>query len=196
MVGQLRTVTTTRSLVDDQKAAAYPGDTRAQRVFLTSCASSPPPNGSQPNPQAGSEASALTRSPDSSSVGSENAEEVFNRIAAQVPTTSLVKVYTEDDDPNKLLGRPNGYTSKIAFADSRISKTDTEGTQKDAIERGGSIEVFPDADLAKGRADYIQGVLKNSGLGAEYDYLRGPVLVRVTGNLSPSKARDYEVALG
>lgn len=136
-------------------------------VFFTSCASTPPPNGSQPNPQAGSEASALSRSPDPSSVGSENAQEVFNRIAAQVPTTSLVKVYTEDDDPNKLLGRPNGYTSKIAFADSRISKTDSEGTQKVAIERGGSIEVFPDADLAKGRADYIQTVLKNSGLGAQ-----------------------------
>jgi hypothetical protein len=42
--------------------------------------------------------------------------------------------------------------------------------QKDAIERGGSIEVFADADLAKARAEYIQGVLKNSGsgLGAEY----------------------------
>ena len=127
---------------------------------------------------------------------SETAEEVFNRIAAQGPTASLVKVYTEDDDPNRLLGRPNGYTSKIAFADSRISKADTDGTQKDAIERSGSIEVFPDADLAKGRAEYIQGVLKSSGLGAEYDYLQGPVLVRVTGNLSPSKARDYERALG
>lgn len=62
-------------------------------------------------------------------------------------------------------GSAQRYTSKIAFADSRIPKTDTEGTQKDAIERGGSIEVFPDADLAKGRAEYIQGVLKNSGLG-------------------------------
>jgi hypothetical protein len=117
-------------------------------------------------------------------------------IAAQVPSASLVKVYTEDDDPNKLLGRPNGYTSKIAFADSRISKADTDGTDKDAIERGGSIEVFPDAELPKGRAQYIQGVLKNSGLGAEYDYLRGPVLVRVTGNFSPSKAQAYERALG
>jgi hypothetical protein len=29
--------------------------------------------------------------------------------------------------------------------------------QKDAIERGGSIEVFADADLAKARAEYIQG---------------------------------------
>ena len=158
-------------------------------VLLTSCATSPPPSS-----QAGSEP-ALSRSPDSSSVGSETAEEVFNRIAAQVPSASLVKVYTEDDDPNKLLGRPNGYTSKIAFADSRILKADIEGAEEDAIERGGSIEVFPDAELAKGRAEYIQGALKNSGLGAEYDYLRGPVLMRVTGNLSPSKARDYETAL-
>jgi hypothetical protein len=30
-VGQLGTVTSTRSLVDDQKAAAHPGDSRAQR---------------------------------------------------------------------------------------------------------------------------------------------------------------------
>ena len=179
------------------RSAAHPGDTRAQRwCSRPRCASSPPPNGSQPNPQVGSEASALSRSPDSSSVGSENAEEVFNRLAAQVPTTSLVKVYTEDDDPNKLLGRPNGYTSKIAFADSRISKTDIQGTDKDAIERGGSIEVFPDAELARGRAEYLQSVLKNSGLGAEYDDRGGPAPVWVTGNLSPSKARDYEVALG
>ena len=66
-------------------------------------------------------------------------------------------------DPNRLLGRPNGYTSKIAFADSRISKTDTDGTQKNAIERGGSIEVFPDAELAMGRAEYIQASLRTAG---------------------------------
>jgi hypothetical protein len=35
MVGQLRTVTTTRSLVDDQKAAAYPGDTRSRDLALS-----------------------------------------------------------------------------------------------------------------------------------------------------------------
>ena len=94
-------------------------------VLLTSCATSPPPSS-----QAGSEPT-LSRSPDLSSVGS--AKEVFNRIADQVTTASLVKVYTEDDDPNKLLGRPNGYTSKIAFADSRISKADIEGAEEDAM---------------------------------------------------------------
>ena len=86
----------------------------------------------------------------------------------------------------RLLGRPNGYTSKIAFADSRISKADIEGAEGDAIERGGSIEVFPDAELAKGRAEYIQGALKNSGLGAEYDCLRGPREARTRGRTRPS----------
>jgi hypothetical protein len=149
----------------------------------------------RPVARPGSEASALSRSPDSSSVGSETAEEAFNRIAAKVPTASLVKVY-RGQRPQPAAGSAQRLHIEIAFADSRISKTDTDETQKDAIERGGSIEVFPDADLAKGRAECIQGVLKNSGLGAEYDYLDGPALVRVTGSLSPSKARDYEWALG
>ena len=44
-----------------------------------------------------------------------------------------------------------------------ISKADIDETEQDAIECGGSIEVFPDAELAKGRAEYIQGVLRNGG---------------------------------
>jgi hypothetical protein len=98
------------------------------------------------------------------------------------------------NDPSRLLGRPTVTHRKLP---SRLSylKTDTDGTQKDAIERGGSIVVFPDAELAMGRAEYIQGVLKNSGLGQSMTTYAGPVL-RVTGNLSPSKAPDYEMALG
>ena len=124
-----------------------------------------------------------------------SAKEVFGDLANVVASAKLVKVYTEDDDPNKLLGRPSGYTSKIAFSDSRIPKKDTEYTDSDAIERGGSIEVYSDADGAKQRADYIQAIGKSSNLANEYDYLKGPVLLRVTGNLPPSKANDYQSAL-
>lgn len=38
-------------------------------------------------------------------------------------------------------------------------------------------------------------VLKSSGLGSEYDYVKGPVLLRVTGDLSPRKAKEYLAAL-
>jgi hypothetical protein len=125
----------------------------------------------------------------------QSAEEVFTEIAKEIDTAKLVKVYTEDDDPNDLLGRPNGYTSKIAFSDSRVSKDDTVGEAKDAIERGGSIEVYPDDAGAKARATYIQEMLKATGFGTEYDYVKGPILVRVTGNLTPTKAKDYQAAL-
>jgi len=142
--------------------------------------------------------SSAAPAPSSSSTPSPagDASTVFARIASQVETAKLVKTYNEDNDPNKLLGRPNGYTSKIAFSDSRLAKKDIAGTAKDAIERGGSVEVFPDAELAKARADYIQGILKSGGFGSEYDYINGTALVRVTGNLTPSKAKEYQKALG
>ena len=98
------------------------------------------------------------------------------------------------NDPNRLLGRPQRLHIEIAFADSRISKTDTDGTQKDAIERGGSIEVFPDAELAMGRAEYIQASLRTAGW--EQSTTTSRTCSAVTGNLSPSKAPDNEEALG
>lgn len=163
-------------------------------ALLWGCSTPPPAADPAPVTQ-------VTASPESSSEeqvetpNPQTAEEVFADIASKVDTAKLVKVYTEDDDPNDLLGRPNGYTSKIAFSDSRISKDDIDGTAKDAIERGGSIEVYPDAAGAKARATYIQDMLKATGFGTEYDYVKGPILVRVTGNLTPTKAKDYQAAL-
>ena len=67
--------------------------------------------------------------------------------------------------PNRLLGRPNGYTSKIAFADSRISKTDTDGRQKDAIERGGSIEVLRTRTRRRAALNISRASLRTAGWG-------------------------------
>ena len=93
-------------------------------------------------------------------------------------------------------GSAQRYTSKIAFADSRIPKTDTEGTQKYAIERAVRSRCFRTRTWRRAAPSTSRASLRTAGWAAEYDYVHGPVLVRVTGNLSPSKARDYEVALG
>jgi hypothetical protein len=61
-----------------RKAAAHSGDTRPQRCSPHLMCKLPPSSS-----QTGSEAPAPSRSPDSSSVGSETAEKIFNRIAAQ-----------------------------------------------------------------------------------------------------------------
>jgi hypothetical protein len=68
------------------------------------------------------------------------AEKVFEDISAKVDSASLTTVYDEESDPNELLGRPNGYTSKVAFADSRVKfdEYEEQGLTKDDLTRGDS----------------------------------------------------------
>lgn len=169
---------------------------------LAACGSDPAP--AQPATPAASQAATTPTSSAAATMSSPKAEErtakeVFEDISKKVDSASLTTIYDEESDPNELLGRPNGYTSKVAFADSRVKFDDYEeqGLAKDDLDRGGSIEVFPDADGAKLRAEYIQGVKKSNGiLGSEYTYVAGTVLVRVTGKLTPKAAMTYEAALG
>lgn len=124
-----------------------------------------------------------------------SAEQVVATLTSKIPTVKLVKTYTAEDDPNHLLGRPNGYTSKTAFADSRVPADQLQGTPDDSTDRGGSVEVFSDAVGAKARADYIQTVTKSLPAAAEYDYQAGGVLVRVSHLLTPDQAKGYEAAI-
>ena len=103
-------------------------------------------------------------------------------------------IVTETNDSNHLLGRPNGYSSKEVVTDSRVAV----GDRGDAggVDQGASVEVYPDAAGAKARAAYIGAIAKSSPvLANEYDYVRGAVLVRVTGKLTPTQAKDYKAVV-
>ena len=131
----------------------------------------------------------------SSSSSSLTAEQVTQKLAEKIPTVSLTKTYNAQDDPNHLLGRPNGYLTKTAFADSRIP-ADQLPEDKTQTEHGGGVEVFPDAAGAKARMDRIQEIAKSlGGMINEYDYVKGGVLVRVSKLLTPDQAKEYETAL-
>ncbi|TDU73495.1 hypothetical protein [Streptomyces sp. KS 21] len=123
-----------------------------------------------------------------------DANSAFAAISAAVPSAKLGGTVTAENDPNHMLGRPNGYTSKITFTDARIPAEQTEGRDADDLELGGSIEVFPTAAEAKARADYIQAATKAMPALVEYDYLHGATLVRVSRLLTPAQAADYEKA--
>jgi hypothetical protein len=124
------------------------------------------------------------------------ADSITKALGAKVSTMRFTKTFNADDDPNHLLGRPNGYLSKTAFADTRVP-ADQVPEGETATERGGGVEVFADEAAAQARADDIQAKLKNLGglLAQEYDYTKGPVLVRVSGLLTPEQAKEYETAL-
>lgn len=126
-------------------------------------------------------------------------------LTAQAVTAGLIQLvpsaragieYTAADDPNRLLGRPNGYGSKTSFIDTRVSADAVEFTMPDAIERGGSVEVFDDAAAAAARRDYIHAIGKGFPAAVEYDYVADSVLVRVSRELTPEQAAEYERALG
>ncbi|MER6075858.1 hypothetical protein ABT187_45345 [Streptomyces sp. NPDC001817] len=93
-----------------------------------------------------------------------------------------------------MLGRPGQYSSKVTFTDARIKASDLEFTKPGDVERGGALEVFGDAAGAKARAAYIQAVTKSMPALAEYDYVHGTVLVRVSHYLTPVQAAAYKTA--
>jgi hypothetical protein len=100
------------------------------------------------------------------------------------------------DRSESLTGTPERLPVKSKRSDKRVPASDTTGDSKGDVDYGGSVEVFATANEAKARAAYIESVLKaDPMLGTEYDYLNGPVLLRVSQYLIPSQAEEYQRAL-
>lgn len=107
-------------------------------------------------------------------------------VIANAMATGTVTVWTAETDPNRLLGRTGGYTSAATIVDPRVECTEP------ATSCGATIEVYPTADKALARSEYIQSILGNGGvLGTEYHYFSGTALLRVTGELTPDQAKEY-----
>lgn len=113
------------------------------------------------------------------------------KLRAKVPEIKKVTKISERNDPNDLIGRPNGYRAAEVLFDSRVSCSSKIGA-----DCGAMIERWPSPAAAKARMHYIQRILKAAPmLGSEYDHPVGDLLVRVAGALKPSQARVYAVAI-
>ncbi len=125
---------------------------------------------------------------------SPDAETIIGKLEKADLGLENVKVQDEDTDPNNLLGRPNGYTSR---ASADLPGGDT-GAEKYSVDRGLVVEVFADAAAAEARSEYIQNALKgNAILGTEWHYTAAgdAALIRVTGDVKPSAAEKIEAAV-
>ena len=116
------------------------------------------------------------------------AEEICNELKNNNNNIGKIVVYTEETDSNNLLGRPNQYTSKVNFADNRISQEYVE--ENDA--KGGTIEVFNNKTDMKKRKEYIEQISNYSSMFAQYIYSKGNVLLRLEKDLTPEQAQEYE----
>lgn len=90
-----------------------------------------------------------------------------------------IKRYTESDDPNKLLGRPNQYLIKFGW---KVAGNDA------------TIEVFGTSEDAAARAEYIRNIGKATPLLLQYVYLneKRRAVLRVPKELTPSEAKVWE----
>lgn len=107
-------------------------------------------------------------------------------------------VYTEENDINSLLGRPNQYTSKVTFEDIRLEQVNKDldpdfFTEEEINEPiGGTIEVFNNSKDMQKRKDYIESVTSSFSPLAEYNYYNDYILLRLNKGLTPSQAIEYE----
>jgi hypothetical protein len=122
-----------------------------------------------------------------------SADEVLQELKDRELPVGESVAYTAKTDPNDLLGRPNQYTSKVMFKDTRLNP-DPIAKEFD-VQNGGSIEVFKDEDDAIARTKYLKNLTKSFSPFAEYSYREGTVLLRLSHRLTPKQAREYEDAL-
>src|SRR5215218_5699616 len=88
--------------------------------------------------------------------GPQSADEVLQALKDEELPIGESVAYTAKNDPNDLLGRPNQYTSKVTFEDTRL-KPDPMADKFD-VQNGGSIEVFENQDDAITRKEYIESI--------------------------------------
>ncbi|UGT55180.1 hypothetical protein [Nocardia asteroides] len=125
----------------------------------------------------------------SSSTPPPNAAAIAEYLRNRIATIATIVTITEDNDPNNLIGRPNGYVDAAIAYDSTTTCPDL-GT-----DCGAMVEVWPTPEAAQQRANYIASLQKASPiLGTEYHHLHGPVLLRVTGGIKPSANAAYSTA--
>ena len=125
--------------------------------------------------------------------GPQSADEVLQELKDEELPIGESVAYTAKNDPNDLLGRPNQYTSKVTFEDTRL-KPDPMANKFD-VQNGGSIEVFENKDDAIRRKEYVGDIGKSFSPFSEYIYREGTVLLRLSHRLTPKQAAEYEDVL-
>ncbi len=100
--------------------------------------------------------------------------------------------YTEDNDPNSLLGRPDRYIQKSSWADTRAEQPDPEF---DDTPTGETVEIFESETQLQKRKAYIEEIAADLPMAVQYFYVKGKVMVRIHKDLTPSEADEYGQAL-
>lgn len=149
------------------------------------------PSASAPSPSATPPPSTAARH---ASATSDDPQIVAVSLKSQIRQVGKIVKITEDNDANNLIGRPGQYDAATFMQDTRLPCTATDQFDELSIDCGAKLERWGSDGDAKKRVADIQKKLKDFGLGAEYDFIRDGLVLRVSGDLKPSQAKAYERA--
>lgn len=102
-----------------------------------------------------------------------------------IPTIGKIVIYTEETDPNSLLGRPGQYIGKLNFTDTRY---------KVGTESFGTIEIFKNKEDLEERYQYVENVTKGTPY-LMYQFKHENLLLRLPHEMTPTQAKEYEAVL-
>ncbi|MFA3262654.1 hypothetical protein [Acinetobacter nosocomialis] len=116
----------------------------------------------------------------------------------KVEGIEFVHAFTEEDDLNNQLGRPNQYVEKVSWPDKRIDpKFESDGFYDDEIDpsefKGGTIEKFRNSTDLNRRYEYIKNIYLSSPFLNQYMYKKGLFLMRLDKDFTPTQAKKYEL---
>ncbi|MFT4036835.1 MAG: hypothetical protein QM692_01545 [Thermomicrobiales bacterium] len=97
--------------------------------------------------------------------------------------------YTIYTDPNEMMGRPGGYTSKVNFLDTRLER---EYTDEYDVSDGGSVEFFANTKNLQARVKHLEFVQATIPLiDSEVMITHGTALLRVSNRLLITYSDGY-----
>lgn len=128
------------------------------------------------------------------SATSDDPQKVAQSLKSQIAKIGKIVKITEDNDANDLIGRPGQYDAATFMQDTRLPCSAKDNYDQLSIDCGAKVERWASTKDAKARAADIQQKLRAYGLGAEYDYVRDGLVLRVSGDVKPSQAKKYEAA--
>ena len=116
-------------------------------------------------------------------------EWVMDRLGT-VPEITEIIALTEDTDSNNLLHKRNGYTAAISFATSYFDPSDYTG-----VDRGGTIEVFADRELADNRLQYLSTFDSITMFDVGTHIVLGTMVIRLSDVLKASEQNELEAKI-
>jgi hypothetical protein len=144
---------------------------------------------SSPTPSPTTESAAAPSEVASSAEIASDVPSIANAIRSAVSDVGDVVEITEANDVNDLIGRPGQY-DQAAFMASQVIGCDGDYDEL-SIDCGAKLERWASKADAQARSKDIQQKLKDYGLGAEWNYIQGRVLLRVAGDSLGSMSRRF-----